>query len=79
MGSGGQIYISVERAAEQAPEFGQTLSDEIAFLVLHGVLHLCGWDDDTDANRAVMLGRQAHLLEAFHQAQQEDGEVGYTR
>lgn len=62
---GGQIVISVKRAAEQAPEFGQSLSGEIQFLVLHGVLHLCGWDDDTDAKRERMLERQSHLLSEF--------------
>jgi probable rRNA maturation factor len=63
--SGGQIYISVERAAAQAAEFGQTVGEEIEFLVLHGVLHLCGWDDDTDAKRERMLDRQTELLRAF--------------
>jgi probable rRNA maturation factor len=63
--SGGQIYISIERAAEQAAEFGQTVADEVRFLVLHGVLHLRGWDDDTEAKRDVMLARQADLLREF--------------
>lgn len=62
---GGQIVISVERAAEQAPEFGQSVSEEILFLVLHGILHLCGWNDDTDDKRERMLERQSHLLRAF--------------
>jgi probable rRNA maturation factor len=63
--NGGQIYISVERAIAQAAEFGQTGSEEIEFLVLHGVLHLCGWDDDTGAKRERMLDRQADLLRGF--------------
>jgi probable rRNA maturation factor len=75
-GSGGQIYISVERAAEQAADYGQTVSDEIAFLVLHGVLHLCGWDDATDGDRAAMLDHQARVLGAFHQALAGGGGVG---
>ena len=62
-GSGaGQIVISVEQAARQADDYGQTLADELRFLVLHGVLHLCGWDDDTDEKRATMLARQHELL-----------------
>ena len=67
--SGGQIYISVERAAEQAAEFGQSVADEIRFLVLHGVLHLRDWDDDTDAKRDAMLARQTDLLRQFHLSQ----------
>ncbi len=69
--TGGQIYISVDRAAAQAPEFGLSVADEIQFLVLHGVLHLCGWDDATDAMRSAMLDRQANLLRSFQQAGRE--------
>ncbi|MER3437103.1 MAG: rRNA maturation RNase YbeY, partial [Chloroflexota bacterium] len=40
---GGDIVISVDRAEEQAAETGHGLSDEIRFLAVHGLLHLCGW------------------------------------
>ncbi len=63
--AGGDIVISVERAGDQAAEFGLTLTDEIRFLVLHGVLHLSGWDDATAADRAEMLEWQTTLLRAF--------------
>lgn len=66
--TGGQIYISVERAAAQATELGQTLTDEIRFLVLHGLLHLCGWNDETERTRAAMLARQTELLREFERA-----------
>lgn len=77
--NGGQIYISVERAAEQAADFGQTVPDEIRFLVLHGVLHLRGWNDDTDPKRDAMLARQTHLLREFDRRHLQPGEdAGYT-
>jgi probable rRNA maturation factor len=66
--TGGQVYISVDRAAAQAPDFGLSVADELQFLVLHGVLHLCGWDDATDTMRSAMLDRQAELLRAFAHA-----------
>ena len=44
----GDIVISVERAQKQAKENGLTLEDEIKQLILHGVLHLCGYDHETD-------------------------------
>lgn len=44
----GDIAISLERAAVQAKENGMTLDDEIAQLILHGLLHLCGYDHETD-------------------------------
>lgn len=44
----GEIVISVERAAAQAKENGLTLQNEIEQLILHGLLHLCGYDHETD-------------------------------
>jgi probable rRNA maturation factor len=44
----GDVVISVECAAKQAAENGLTLEDEIAQLILHGLLHLCGYDHQTD-------------------------------
>jgi probable rRNA maturation factor len=45
----GDVVISVERAARQAAENGLTLEEEIAQLILHGLLHLCGYDHETDS------------------------------
>ena len=44
----GDIVISVEQAERQAGENGLTLDDEIAQLILHGLIHLCGYDHATD-------------------------------
>jgi probable rRNA maturation factor len=44
----GDIAISVETAAAQAKENGLTFDAEIAQLILHGLLHLCGYDHETD-------------------------------
>ncbi len=44
----GDIAISVERAESQAAENGLTVEKEIAQLILHGLLHLCGYDHETD-------------------------------
>ena len=44
----GDIVISVEQAKKQAEENGLTLEAEIKQLMLHGVLHLCGYDHETD-------------------------------
>jgi probable rRNA maturation factor len=63
--SGGDIVISVERAADQAPDFGHGTGEEVAFLAVHGVLHLRGWNDDTPADRAAMLARQSDIIGAF--------------
>ncbi len=42
---GGEVYVSLDRAEAQAKQYGVTLSEEIARLSLHGLLHLAGWSD----------------------------------
>ena len=44
----GDIAVSVDTASVQAKENGLTLEGEIAQLILHGLLHLCGYDHETD-------------------------------
>ncbi|MGA9997363.1 MAG: rRNA maturation RNase YbeY [Pyrinomonadaceae bacterium] len=44
----GDVVISVEQAARQAAEHGLEFDEEVAQLILHGVLHLCGYDHETD-------------------------------
>ena len=44
----GDVVISIEQASRQAEENGLTLDQEIAQLILHGLLHLCGYDHATD-------------------------------
>ncbi len=50
----GEVYVDLDTAAERAPEFGGTFEAEARRYVLHGVLHLLGYDDATDAERAAM-------------------------
>jgi probable rRNA maturation factor len=44
----GEIAISWDRAVEQAERFGHSVEQEIAILMLHGALHLCGMDHESD-------------------------------
>ena len=59
---GGDIVISVDTAARNAEEHGWTTGHELEFLVLHGLLHVLGWDDASDTDRAEMLARQHDLM-----------------
>ncbi len=61
----GDIAVSWDTAAGQGPEAGLSVEQEVAFLALHGLLHLLGADDTTDADRAAMHERQHALLRAF--------------
>ena len=44
----GEVVISTQRAAAQAKDHGLSFSDEVKQLILHGLLHLCGYDHETD-------------------------------
>ncbi len=57
----GDIVISVDRAAEQAVEQNWTVDDEIIFIAIHGMLHLCGWDDQDETARIAMHQRQREI------------------
>jgi probable rRNA maturation factor len=60
---GGDLVISVDHA--NANLWGLTPEDEIRFLVTHGLLHLLGWRDDSEEERAQMLERQRALIERW--------------
>jgi len=55
----GDLAISLETAARQAARFGHALRDEVRILLLHGVLHLAGFDHELDAGE--MAAREAEL------------------
>ena len=58
----GEVYISTERAIEQARENHVALSEEIARLIVHGLLHLFGYRDDRPSRRREMVRRQESFL-----------------
>jgi len=62
----GDIVVCPEVAAANAPEHAGSIDDELALLVVHGILHLLGLDHAEDAERAAMQARERDLLEQFH-------------
>ena len=58
----GEIFVSPAVARRQAKEAGCPLEEEVARLVLHGLLHVLGYDHDTAATRRRMLARQERYL-----------------
>jgi probable rRNA maturation factor len=58
----GDIIISVEKVIEQAEKYGHSQERELAFLVAHSMLHLCGYDHMEDAEREIMEQKQREIL-----------------
>jgi len=58
----GDVVISVETAARQAEEYGHGLERELAYLCVHGMLHLLGYDHEDEAARAAMRAREEAIL-----------------
>jgi probable rRNA maturation factor len=58
----GDLVISIEKAKEQAEEFGHSLKRELGFLAVHGFLHLLGYDHETKEQEEEMFSRQEEIL-----------------
>ena len=58
----GDIYISVDKAKEQAKEYGHPLERELSFLFVHGLLHLLGYDHMNKEDEEVMFKLQDEIL-----------------
>jgi probable rRNA maturation factor len=58
----GDIIISLPRATQQAQQAGHPVNNELQLLVIHGMLHLLGYDHDTPENKAEMWSLQADFL-----------------
>lgn len=61
----GDIYISVDRAIEQARDYNHSLKRELCFLSTHGILHLLGYDHQTKKEEEIMFTKQKELLEKY--------------
>ncbi|MCL2236309.1 MAG: rRNA maturation RNase YbeY [Defluviitaleaceae bacterium] len=61
----GDIVINLEKAREQAHEYGHSTRREVAFLTVHATLHLLGYDHDTKAAEAEMFAKQEAILEGM--------------
>jgi rRNA maturation RNase YbeY len=61
----GDVVVSLEQAREQAAVYEHSWSHEVDLLVIHGLLHLLGYDDEDDFSRLRMAARQERLLAVF--------------
>lgn len=58
----GEIFISVDKAKEQANAYGHSLLREMSFLFVHGLLHLLGYDHMTKEEETIMFSLQEEIL-----------------
>jgi len=62
----GDIFISVERVKDNANEYNVSFEEEIKRVMVHGVLHYCGYKDKTDDDAVVMRNKENEKINMFH-------------
>jgi probable rRNA maturation factor len=61
----GEIYISVDTLRKNASKYNVSINEEVLKLMIHGVLHLCGYRDNSSQQKDIMFGRQEKILKKF--------------
>ena len=61
----GDIYISIDRAKDQASDYGHSLLRELCFLAVHGFYHLLGYDHNTPEEEKIMFSKQEEVLSSY--------------
>lgn len=58
----GDIFVSIERITDNAKDFGTAFEQEFRRVVVHGILHLCGYYDKTDEDEKQMRAKEDHYI-----------------
>ncbi len=62
----GDIFISIDRVKENAIDFNASFDDELKRVVIHGVLHYCGYKDKSKQDEALMRDKEDEKIKMFH-------------
>lgn len=62
----GDMALSLERAKEQAIEYGHSFEREVMYLVVHSILHLLGYDHMIEKDKVIMRRREEEIMEKFN-------------
>ena len=62
----GDIFISVERVKDNAVDFKVSFDDELKRVLVHGVLHYCGYKDKTEVDEELMRKKEEQKMKMFH-------------
>ena len=67
----GDIFISIDRVIENANDFNVSFDEELKRVMIHGVLHYCGYKDKTTKDEILMRSKEEEKMKMFH-VEQED-------
>lgn len=62
----GDIFVSVERVMENAEDFNVTFGEELKRVIIHGILHYCGYKDKSEDDEVVMRNKEDEKIKLFH-------------
>jgi probable rRNA maturation factor len=62
----GDIFISVERVQDNATDFNVTFDEELKRVLVHGILHYCGYKDKSESEEQVMRQKEEEKMKMFH-------------
>lgn len=62
----GDIFVSVERVADNAKDFNVSFTEELKRVLSHGILHYCGYKDKTDEDAQLMRAKEEEKMKMFH-------------
>ena len=62
----GDIFVSIERVKENATDFNATFDEELKRVIIHGILHYCGYKDKSEEDEALMRSKEDDKTKMFH-------------
>ena len=62
----GDIFVSIDRVKENATDFNVTFDEELKRVIIHGILHYCGYKDKSDEDEALMRSKEDEKTKMFH-------------
>lgn len=62
----GDIFISIERVADNASDFDVPFTEELKRVMIHGILHYCGYKDKSDREEKLMRSKEDEKIKMFH-------------
>ncbi|WNM19641.1 rRNA maturation RNase YbeY [Flavobacterium capsici] len=62
----GDIFISIDRVKENASDFNVSFEDELKRVIIHGILHYCGYKDKSSAEAEMMRSKEEEKIKMFH-------------